>query len=595
MTVKKRLSKIKTVRLLFTFTAVVGLVFAPFTNVIVSATPEINQFQLPTPYSSPFDIIDGSDGALWFTENSADQIGRITTSGAITEYPVPTSNSGPSGITNGPDGAIWFTEENGNKIGRITTSGTITEYPMPFIAGATSITTGSDGALWFAGQNNFIGRMTTSGSFSEYAVPDGVLASGPITSGPDGNLWYTMENGDIASITTAGQTTVYQIPSPNADATFITTGPDGNLWFSDVGDNSIGSITPSGTIVEYPAPAGDYPTNITTGSDGNLWFDGYYGNQIDSITTSGIVTQYNLPSPNSYPYGIAAGSDGNIWFTENNLDEIGQLVLSSVPAAPTNLSIPSPTTEPVLSWDSVMGSTGYNIYRNSVEIGSSTSNSYTDSNAPTGNDSYYVTATNSIGESSPSNTVNVTVDTTPTITSSSYLEINARDPVNFTVTTSGSPAPSITETGSLPTGISFNNNGNGTATLSGQASPVNQGYYFITFTATNVVGYSTQSFILAVNDAQTAPTFLNAASVTENQGTVFSFTIDTTGNPIPTINKVSGSGNLPTGVKLTDNNDGTATLSGDADGRNAAGTYNFTIKAKNKNGSATQNFTLTIE
>jgi len=37
----------------------------------------------------------------------------------MTEFLVPTANSGPCGITAGPDGALWFTEELGNKIGRI--------------------------------------------------------------------------------------------------------------------------------------------------------------------------------------------------------------------------------------------------------------------------------------------------------------------------------------------------------------------------------------------------------------------------------------------------------------------------------------------
>jgi len=68
---------------------------------------------------------------LWFTEYDANQIGRITTAGAITEYPVPTANSEPQSITAGPDGALWFTEYGGNKIGRITTAGVITEYPVP--------------------------------------------------------------------------------------------------------------------------------------------------------------------------------------------------------------------------------------------------------------------------------------------------------------------------------------------------------------------------------------------------------------------------------------------------------------------------------
>ncbi len=34
----------------------------------------------------------------------------------------------PAGITAGPDGALWFTNEGDNSIGRITTAGQVTNY-----------------------------------------------------------------------------------------------------------------------------------------------------------------------------------------------------------------------------------------------------------------------------------------------------------------------------------------------------------------------------------------------------------------------------------------------------------------------------------
>jgi len=49
----------------------------------------------------------------------------------LTEYALPTAPSGPQSITAGPDGALWFTENGGNKIGRITTAGAVTEYTVP--------------------------------------------------------------------------------------------------------------------------------------------------------------------------------------------------------------------------------------------------------------------------------------------------------------------------------------------------------------------------------------------------------------------------------------------------------------------------------
>src|SRR5262245_12019952 len=40
--------------------------------------------------------------------------------GGITESPIPTATSQPVSIVTGPDGALWFTEQAANNIGRIT-------------------------------------------------------------------------------------------------------------------------------------------------------------------------------------------------------------------------------------------------------------------------------------------------------------------------------------------------------------------------------------------------------------------------------------------------------------------------------------------
>ena len=91
----------------------------------------ITEFDVPTPDAAPHGITTGPDGALWFTEQFAGKIGRITTAGAITEFTVPTPGSYPAAIVTGSDGALWFVEHYTNKIGRITTAGAITEYPVP--------------------------------------------------------------------------------------------------------------------------------------------------------------------------------------------------------------------------------------------------------------------------------------------------------------------------------------------------------------------------------------------------------------------------------------------------------------------------------
>src|SRR5260221_14190711 len=94
-------------------------------------TPRIYEFPIPTAASGPDGIVFGPDGNLWFTEETGDAIGRMTTGGVFTEYPLPTLGAAPGGISTGPDGALWFTEIVANKIGRITTDGKVSEYPIP--------------------------------------------------------------------------------------------------------------------------------------------------------------------------------------------------------------------------------------------------------------------------------------------------------------------------------------------------------------------------------------------------------------------------------------------------------------------------------
>ena len=100
-----------------------------------------------TGISGPYGITAGSDGALWFTNNGNDSIGRITADGLVTNY-TGTGISQPEEITAAPDGALWFTNFGNDSIGRITTAGTVSTYHGT--AGKPrAITPGPDRALWF--------------------------------------------------------------------------------------------------------------------------------------------------------------------------------------------------------------------------------------------------------------------------------------------------------------------------------------------------------------------------------------------------------------------------------------------------------------
>src|SRR5207249_286941 len=99
----------------------------------------------------------------------------------------------------------------------------------------------------------------------------------------------------------------------------------------------------------------------------------------------------------------------------------------------------------------------------------------------------------------------------------------------FTVTATGFPAPSLSETGTLPSGVTFNPS---TGLLSGTPAAGTGGSYPISFTAANGIGTNaTQSFTLSVNQA---PAITSANNTTFTVGTAGTFTVTATGNPAPT-------------------------------------------------------------
>jgi len=92
----------------------------------------ITEYTVPTGSANPLNMTLGPDNNVWFTENSAAKIAKITTGGSFTEYALTSGYNMPYDITVGPDGNLWFTETTpapvGGALGKSTTGGSITDY-----------------------------------------------------------------------------------------------------------------------------------------------------------------------------------------------------------------------------------------------------------------------------------------------------------------------------------------------------------------------------------------------------------------------------------------------------------------------------------
>jgi virginiamycin B lyase len=328
-----------------------GLIWATMlvlgAGILAAQQVKFKKFTATTKNAQPWGITTGPDGALWFTEFHAGQIGRITTEGAISEYPIPTAKSGPWGITTGPDGALWFTEGNTNKIGRITTAGTVTaEYVIPTTTSLPwEIVTGPDGALWFTElnppfciafacepppYNGYIERITTAGAITVFPLrnPIGGLGSPGITVGPDGALWFSESANDtVGSISTTGALREFPLPSAVSIPQGIVTGPDGALWFAEANGSRICRITTAGIINECPVEGGVY--EITLGPDGALWFTTALAGRIGRLTTTGALTEYDVGFTQPDPISIVTGPDGALWFTDPDNNAVVQAVIET--------------------------------------------------------------------------------------------------------------------------------------------------------------------------------------------------------------------------------------------------------------------------
>lgn len=284
----------------------------------------ISEIPLSTNLPAPQGIVQGDDGAMWYTDAGSNKIGRITLD-SITEYTLPTPNSDPRGITFGPDFNLWFTEFGTDRIGRITLAGVLTEFQLPIGTGPSEIVLGPDDALWFTESTaDRIGRITPGGVVTHFDVGAGSTPFG-IALGPDDRLWFTQfDSNQIGAIATDG--TLEEFSSGfGIMPTGITTGPDGNLWFGSNAPNRVARISTTGVVNGFTGFGSLQTTvlDIEAGGDGALWFTQGPETRIGRMETNGFVSDEF--DTNFGTFGIAVDFDGDLWFTSPNGPSVGRV------------------------------------------------------------------------------------------------------------------------------------------------------------------------------------------------------------------------------------------------------------------------------
>jgi streptogramin lyase len=80
----------------------------------------VKEWDVPTPNSHPHDPALAPDGALWYTGQESNALGRLDpVTGKVREFQLKTPDSGPHGLVADREGNIWFTANFKGYIGKL--------------------------------------------------------------------------------------------------------------------------------------------------------------------------------------------------------------------------------------------------------------------------------------------------------------------------------------------------------------------------------------------------------------------------------------------------------------------------------------------
>jgi virginiamycin B lyase len=247
----------------------------------------------------------------------------------IHEWDVPTKGAHPHDPAVGGDGALWFTEQLQNKLGRVDPkTGVFKEYSLKIEdSGPHGLVADSKGNIWFTGNGKgYIGKLDSStGAVIEFKMPD-AKAEDPHTAVFDthGTMWFTVQVGNMVGRLDpqTGKIDLKKMQTADARPYGIAINSKGIPFFCEFGTNKMASIEPQTmAITEYKLPEGARPRRMAIDAGDSVYFTDFQGGNLGRLNpATGTVKMW--PSPGgtgSAPYGIAITPDGMVWYSESGV------------------------------------------------------------------------------------------------------------------------------------------------------------------------------------------------------------------------------------------------------------------------------------
>ena len=272
----------------------------------------IKSWPVPTPGSRPHDPLATRDGALWYTGQMNNVLGRLDpATGQFKEYALKTPHSGPHGLVEDKDGNIWYTGNTGALVGKLDPrTGAVTEYKMPDpeVKDPHTLIFDHAGILWFTAQNaNRIGRLDPkTGEVKLLTPPTAKSRPYGMAESSKGTIFYVAfgTNKVGAVDPTTLQIREYTLPDPASRPRRIAMTSDDIVWYADFSRGYLGRLDPaSGKVTEWLSPSGakSQPYGISA-IDDVIWYS-------ESNTSPNTVVRFDPKTEKFQSWAIPGGGD----------------------------------------------------------------------------------------------------------------------------------------------------------------------------------------------------------------------------------------------------------------------------------------------
>jgi len=287
--------------------------------------------EYPVPAGShPHDVAPAADGGVWYTAQTAGELGYLNPATGTTKHVKLGERAAPHGVIVGPDGAPWVTDGGLNAIVRVDPkAGSVHRYPLPPDKGWADLNTATfdrRGILWFTGQGGIYGRVDQkTGKVDVFDAPRGRGPYGICTT-PDGSVYYASLAGSyVARIDlVTGSATVLEPPAPRQGARRVWADSKGRVWVSEWNAGQVARYDPAaGRWREWRLPGSNPMAYAVYVDDGDsVWLSDWGANALVRFDPAHETLEVlTLPSAGASVRQLL-GRSGEVWGAESGVDKL---------------------------------------------------------------------------------------------------------------------------------------------------------------------------------------------------------------------------------------------------------------------------------